>query len=134
VDAVLGFTFCELGAALEIRGVEQMSVGEVQRLVRQGGRFVIFTYTISVLVMTFRRPTAVYFIRPGESAAAKSLPYTVLSLFLGWWGIPWGFIYTPWSIIENLSGGKNVTNEMMASLGAGGAPQPLPSFEPPRPQ
>ena len=105
-------------------------MGEVQDLVAQGGRFVIFTYTISVLVMTFRRPTAVFFVRPGESAAAKSLPYTALSFFLGWWGLPWGFIYTPWTLIENLSGGKNVTQQMMATLGAGPLAPP-PVFQPP---
>ena len=101
---------------MELRGVDGMSVGEVEDLVRQGGRFVMFTYTISLLVMTFRRPTAVHFIRPGEGTFGKHLPYTLLSLLLGWWGIPWGFIYTPWTVIENLSGGKDVTPDVMASL------------------
>ena len=117
---------------MEIQGVDGMSVGEVEDLVRRGARFVIFTYTISILVMTFRRPTSVQFLRPGDSAFVKSLPYTLVSLFLGWWGIPWGFIYTPWSIIENLSGGKDVTHEVMAVL-AGGAQRSAPAPIPPGP-
>ncbi len=112
---------------MNIKGVEGLSVGEVNDMVQRGGKFVIFTYTISVLVMTFRRPTDVYFIRPDESAAAKSLPWTVLSFFVGWWGFPWGFIYTPWSIIENLSGGKNVTEEILATFEAG---PPAPQLDP----
>lgn len=117
---------------MEIQGVEGLSVGEVSDMVRRGGRFVIFTYTISILVMTFKRPTSVHFVRPEDSAFVKGLPFTLISLFLGWWGFPWGLIYTPMSIIENLSGGKDVTTEVMAVLGNGAA---LPAAAiPPGPQ
>jgi hypothetical protein len=101
---------------MKINGVEGLSTSDVQNMVRQGGRFVIFSYCVSILIMTFKRPTDIYFIKPGEGTFGKHAGWTVLSLFFGWWGIPWGFIYTPWAIIENLSGGKNVTNEVMASF------------------
>lgn len=104
---------------MDIRGVEGLSIDEVRMRVSQGGKFVLFTWTLSFVVMTVRRPTAVYFINPGESAALKGLPFTLVSFFLGWWGIPWGFIYTPMSIFENLGGGKDVTNEALQSLGGG---------------
>ena len=64
--------------------------------------------------MTFKRPTGVYFIRAGESAAMKALPRTLLTLVMGWWGIPWGFIYTPMALFTNLSGGKDVTQQHAA--------------------
>ena len=104
---------------MDIRGVEGLSIDEVRMRVNQGGKFVMFTWTLSFVVMTVRRPTAVYFINPGESAALKGMPFTLVSFFLGWWGIPWGFIYTPMSIFENLGGGKDVTNEVMQTLGGG---------------
>ena len=62
------------------------------------------------------------FVREGESPLVKGLPYTLLSLFIGWWGFPWGLIYTPVVIIQNLSGGKDVTAAVMDSL-APGMPQ-----------
>jgi len=111
---------------MEIQGIEGLSPDEVRSRVSQGGRFVIFTWTVSFIVMTVRRPTAVQFINPGESALVKSLPYTLISLFFGWWGIPWGFIYTPMSIIENLGGGRDVTTEMMQSFGAAPSPTSMP--------
>lgn len=101
---------------MDIKGVDGLSVGEVHDLVRQGGRFVVYSYCISILVMTFKRSTAIHFVRPGDSAVAGGLPYTFLSLFLGWWGIPWGFIYTPMALVQNLGGGKDVTAEVMQTL------------------
>ncbi|WP_256364380.1 hypothetical protein [Nostoc piscinale] len=39
-----------------------------------------------------------------------------MSLFLGWWGIPWGIIYTIQSVVTNLQGGKDVTPQVMSAL------------------
>jgi hypothetical protein len=99
-----------------IQGLEGLSVSDVREEISRGAKFVVFSYTISVLVMTFKRSSDIFFVRSGESPAVKGLPYTILSLLLGWWGIPWGFIYTPMSIIENLGGGKDVTTEVMNSM------------------
>lgn len=109
---------------MQIKGVDGMSVGEVQDLVRQGGRFVVYSYCVSILVMTFKRSSDIHFLRPGEGAFLPGLPYTLLSLFLGWWGFPWGFIYTPMALVQNLGGGKDVTVEVMqmfAQPAGGGA-------------
>ena len=103
---------------MNIKGLEGMTGDELGHELARGGKFVIFHYTISVLVMTFRRGSDIYFVRSGESAAAKGLPYTLLSLLAGWWGIPWGPIYTIGSLFTNLGGGKDVTNEVAQALRA----------------
>lgn len=100
----------------EIQGVENMTVAQLQEELGRGGKFVVFEYCISILVMTFRRSSDVYFIRAGESTTSKSIGYTLLSLFLGWWGIPWGFIYTPMCLVTNLGGGKDVTEAVVSSM------------------
>jgi hypothetical protein len=46
----------------------------------------------------------------------KGLPFSLLSLFLGWWGIPWGPIYTVQALWVNFSGGKDVTREILVSM------------------
>lgn len=38
----------------------------------------------------------------------------MLSLLFGWWGFPFGLIYTPISLFQSLSGGKDITREVMA--------------------
>jgi len=101
---------------MKINGVEGMTVSDVQVEIEKGGRFVIFQYCISILIMTFRRNSDIYFIRADESTFSISIGYTLLSLLLGWWGIPWGPIYTIGAVITNLNGGKNVTTELLASI------------------
>ena len=93
-----------------------MSASEILFEVNRGARFVIFQYAVSVIIMSFRRNAPVQFVRAGESAAMKSLPFTGLSLLLGWWGIPWGFIYTPQVVYRNLKGGADITPVVIARL------------------
>jgi hypothetical protein len=97
-----------------------MNPSEVRFEIERGARFVIFQYTISLVVVTFRRNSKVVFIKPGESPASKSLAYTTMTLLLGWWGIPWGFIYTPQVLYKNLRGGTDVTPAIRARLDAAG--------------
>ena len=42
--------------------------------------------------------------------------YTLISLLLGWWGIPWGPVYTIGSIFNNPTGGKDVTGDVLAAM------------------
>lgn len=101
----------------KIIGMENIrSGGQLQQELQQGGKFVIYQFCISLLIITFKRSSNVYFLSHDENAVAKGLPCTLLSLLLGWWGIPWGPIYTVQSIWVNFSGGKDVTKEVLASL------------------
>jgi hypothetical protein len=112
-----------------IKGIEGLTVAQVQDEVRRGAKFVVFGYAMSFLVITLKRSSDVHFIRAGEGTFGASLPYTLLSLILGWWGFPWGFIYTPMAVIQNLGGGTDVTAEVMAQLGASAPPQGLPEIQ-----
>ena len=106
--------------AHQIVGTEGMSSTELRAALAAGGRFVVFSYTISILILTFRRPTAIYFYRAHESAVPRAALFSVLTLLLGWWGIPWGPIYTLTSLGTNLGGGKDVTEAVAARLGIAG--------------
>lgn len=101
---------------MAIKGIEGLSVADVNVELSLGGKFVMYQYCISILIMTFRRPTDIYFVKAGESATAKGLPFVLLSLVLGWWGFPWGPIYTIGTLITNLSGGNDVTDVVIAAF------------------
>ena len=100
----------------KITGIEGMSGSELNMYLQSGGKFVVYQYCISVLIITFRRVSDVFFIRPGESTVSKGLPYSLLSFLLGWWGIPWGPIHTVGALITNFGGGKDVTAAVVSSL------------------
>lgn len=96
----------------EIAGAEGMSDAELLAAVRDGGKLVVFEYTISILIMTFRRSSSVHLLRKGDSGLGKGLPFTLLTLVAGWWGIPWGPIYSIMCLVTNLGGGKDVTDQV----------------------
>jgi len=95
-----------------------MRAGEVDFEIQRGARFVLFQYCISIVVLTFRRASNIYFLRQGESSLTKGLPFTLLSLVAGWWGVPWGPIFTIQSVYNNSRGGKDVTQSVLNSLRA----------------
>ncbi|MDY0020836.1 MAG: hypothetical protein RBT47_12645 [Anaerolineae bacterium] len=100
----------------KINGLEGVTHAQLNEELQMGGKFVVYLYCISVIILTFKRSSNIFFIPAGKNAALKGLPYTLLTLIVGWWGIPWGPIYTVQSLITNLGGGKDVTAEVMASL------------------
>ena len=104
-----------------IVGIDGMTVQQVQDAVAGGGRFVVYQYCFSVLVMSFKRSSDIHFLRPGESAARKGASYTATSLLAGWWGIPWGPIYTLQVTYRNLRGGHRQTvGDLLDQLAAAG--------------
>ena len=107
---------------MKILGIEGMSSNQLQFEIQRGAKLVCYQYCVSVLVMTFRRSSDVYFIPAGQSAVAKGLPWTLLSVVAGWWGIPWGPIFTIQSLITNFNGGKDITANFAAQLGQPTAP------------
>jgi len=102
--------------SLTLRGVNGLTVADVNAQVAQGGRFVVFQWVVSIVVLSFRRNSPIFFVRPGESTLAKCLPYCALSLVFGWWGIPWGLLWTPFSILRNLRGGIDVTQSIVPAM------------------
>ena len=111
---------------MKIIGVEGLTNEQVNDEVGRGGRFVMYQYCISVLVMTFKRPSNIYFMKAGERSIGKGIGFSLMTLLLGWWGIPWGPIYTIQSLLVNFSGGRDVTKEIMAQSAAPAGAIPLP--------
>ncbi len=103
---------------MRIRGLEGLTPAELERELATGGRFVVFEYCISLIFVTLRRPTDVVFLRHDQYAFPRALPATGVSFLLGWWGIPWGLVYTPLVLFTNLSGGRDVTPQVWAHLHA----------------
>lgn len=99
-----------------IKGIEGLSTTEINDELTRGAKFVVYQYCISCLIMTFKRNSKIYFVRAGENSQKHSIPYLILSLTLGWWGIPWGPIYTVSSVIKNLCGGVDVTEELLEKM------------------
>jgi hypothetical protein len=95
-------------------GIGNMSLADLEREVLAGGRIVLFQYCISILIMTFKRSSDLVFIKSDDDGFSPAFSNSIISLFAGWWGIPWGPIYTISTVAKNASGGTDVTREFLA--------------------
>lgn len=102
----------------KIRNTENLSKAQIIQMVGEGGRFVVFEYALSAILVTFKYSSEIYFIHPNQSTFSKSILYTLITFFLGWWGFPWGPYYSLKALRTNLSGGKNITPSIMEHLQA----------------
>jgi hypothetical protein len=79
---------------------------------QSAARYVVYPYVMSFLLVTMKRGSDVVRIEPGQSRLVPGLPYLALTVILGWWGIPWGPIYSIQAILQILGGGIDVTDEV----------------------
>jgi len=104
------------GESIDIIGLEGLSEDQIKFELSRGARFVVFQYCISIIILTFKRSSDIYFIKAGEGTFGKGIIHTLISLLLGWWGVPWGPIYTIQSLITNSCGGRDVTQAVLEAV------------------
>lgn len=112
-----------------IPGTEGLSPTDIQNEIARGARFVVYQWCISLLVVTLKRGTRIYYLKPGETGFLPGFLWSAFTLVAGWWGFPWGPIYTISSLWTNARGGIDVTAAISADLAAqhgAEAPPPLP--------
>lgn len=114
-------------------GTTGMTLRDIEQDILKGGRFLVHHYCISILVMTFTRGSSILYVRSGQSGIGRATLFSLLSLLLGWWGFPFGLIYTPYVLWKNSRGGTDVTLELLQQvLGASRAQSVLAKAAPRR--
>jgi hypothetical protein len=98
-----------------LAGTEGMTLGDIELDVLKGGRFLRYYWNISVILLSFRKSTALTYVRSDRSAGLGALGWGTFSLFFGWWGFPWGIVYTPLSLWHNTRGGTDHTHEVLTA-------------------
>lgn len=78
-------------------------------------RVVVFRSVKSFLVATIRKPIAGVYC--SECAQKQSLKASATSWLLGWWGFPWGPLYTVHALVSNMFGGTHPPLENAKMLG-----------------
>jgi len=100
---------------MKVKGINGLTVAQVQDEIARGGRFVQYAWCVSLLVVTFRYKSPIYFIRSNENTFIKGLPFSVLTFLLGWWAIPYGVFHTMNILYNNISG-KCMTANVLKQL------------------
>lgn len=78
------------------------------RTITEATEITRFQACLSFLILTTRFPSRFLFAEQGNLFSIGST-YTIVTLLLGWWGIPWGPVYTIQTLYQNLRGGQKQT-------------------------
>ena len=105
-------------------GIESLNSFEVRERIARGWRCVRFELCASLVVATIRRQSAVYLTENWQERYLRGLGYSLVALLCGPWGVPWGLAWTARAVWTNLTGGVDVTDEVLVQLEAKGAAVP----------
>lgn len=100
---------------MKTNNTEGLTPFEINVLVQQGGRFVIFPNTISKLFKKFKGSN-IYFVRPEENTFKYALKHFFRNLSVGWSIFPLGPIYVVKSFYYLIKGGKDYTNAILEEM------------------
>ena len=78
-------------------------------------RIVIFKTVMSFVLVTLRKPKSGIYC--SDCAKKESVKASVITWLLGWWGVPWGPVYTVQVLLSNMFGGKHPEIENARMLG-----------------
>lgn len=110
----------DVAQSSDLYGARGLSSSEVLAEIEAGARVIQFTYVVSIVVLTFSENTRPRLIRPGPLGfllrLIYGLPYTVSTALFGWWGFPWGPLFTIYALFSNLVGGEDITEHAVSSL------------------
>src|SRR4029078_13127343 len=99
---------------MKIKNIGGLSTEDLRKEVSGGARLIYFPYTISLGLITLKRKSSLYIVRKKESPVRKGFPFLLISVFFGWWAIPFGPQLTLKSIAVNRKGGIDITEEVMS--------------------
>ena len=113
--------------------------GSLVEAVLAGHRYYAVPFVFSLAVITFRRTMGgVHEVSDGKWPVLPIAGATLITSVVGWWGFPWGIVYSIAALIRLWNGGKDLTKTMLQqAVGAeeakrilAAAPKPVrpPSF------
>lgn len=84
--------------------------------VNAGGRFVIYRYTLALVIYSMEHPSGVHSVTGRTQAILRGIPYSLLSVLFGWWFFPTGPFRTIQCLGTNLRGGRDVGGEVLEHI------------------
>lgn len=100
----------------ELQVPENLSFEQVIKERNNGGKFVFFSYLIPrPWFSPVKRISKIYFLRSEDKASIHNRKYNIINLLWGWWGLPFGPVYT-YAAIKSNKTGIDITDDVFDNL------------------
>ncbi|WP_125719188.1 hypothetical protein [Flavobacterium ustbae] len=96
---------------MKTENIEGLTLFEINLLIQQGGKFVMFPN-----LMTKIKSYTIYFVRPEEKTFKYALKHFLKNIKVGWRSIPLRPFYVSKSLFYLAIGGKDYTHNILADL------------------
>ncbi len=93
---------------------KRLSAKEIQAEIENGSKFVHYQYAVSFIFGTSKGKSELKLLKRGQNAFLHSFWYNLITIMLGWWGIPAGPATAIKALRTNINGGEDVTNQILA--------------------
>ncbi|MEN2487577.1 hypothetical protein AAYQ05_07230 [Flavobacterium sp. B11] len=100
---------------MKTNNTEGLTLFEINVLIQQGGKFIMFPFIIAEMVKKIKEPN-IYFIRPNEGTLKYALRHFYLNLSLSCRNFPYAPIYVVKSFFYLIKGGKDYTETILNDL------------------
>ncbi|TDU80924.1 hypothetical protein EI77_00225 [Prosthecobacter fusiformis] len=97
-------------------GTEGMMLRDIEQDIMKGGRFIVHHWCFSIIILSFSRTTSTRYFRSWKSGIGRASFYSLVSMTFGWWGFPFGLLYTPLCLWKNARGGTDVTSDLLSQI------------------
>ncbi|KUJ59698.1 hypothetical protein AR687_21785 [Flavobacteriaceae bacterium CRH] len=96
---------------MKTENIEGLTLFEINLLIQQGGRFVMFPN-----LMTKLKSSTIYFVRPEEKTFKYALKHFLKNVVNGWRMLPIRPFYVSKSLFYLAIGGRDYTHNILADL------------------
>ncbi|MHC0445633.1 hypothetical protein ACWA1F_09480 [Flavobacterium sp. 3-218] len=100
---------------MKTNNIEGLTMFEINVLIQQGGKFIMYPFIISEMVKRIKESN-IYFIRPNEGTFKYALKHFFLNLSASWRIFPYTPIYILKSLFYLIKGGKDYTETILKDL------------------
>lgn len=100
---------------MKTNNIEGLTVFEINVLIQQGGKFVMYPFIVSEMVKRIKKSN-VYFVRPNEGTFKYAIKHFFLNLSLGCRIFPLGPLYVLQSLFYLIKGGEDYTETILEDL------------------
>lgn len=106
---------------IKLANNSKYSFEEVMLAKSNGGAFVTYQWIIPTpIIKPVRRLSKVYFIPKEMKKSTYASQFNLISLIIGWWGLPYGPLEVYNSIVLNNKGGIDVTDDVYLNIDESG--------------
>ena len=89
---------------------------ELLRALERGATIVRYPYVISAVLASFKLESRAVLIEQSSRRYVQAIPYLLFTLAFGWWGVPWGPIFTAKALWCLIQGGEEITDVIHEEL------------------